>query len=326
MDRRMKATLRAALLAAVAAAGLLLTACSNVNIIDLLTTEVKRATNKFLIVQSVDPANGVVNANAGGRIAIKVDRTVDMATVDAATITLTDLTGTDPTVVELDYDFNDVSKILYLDPDPWLGDNTEYVLTITKGVKGSDGSELETEYTWSFTTGVFPKVNIKIEADKAATNKLDPTKLNLNIECNKITSIVYHLGSTEAECLASTAWYPVGGTNFIDSTHFGFAAGDGQRSVYIQLKDEGLMEYSAVRFDTIVLDTVKPTITVNAPPSTRTRLRPPRRRSRLPTTEAASIRRPGRWSGAGLTLLRNERADAHHHGSRQRGATRPSSP
>ena len=53
MDRGMKATIRAALLAAVAAAGLLLTACSNVNIIDLLTTEVKRATNKFLVVEGV---------------------------------------------------------------------------------------------------------------------------------------------------------------------------------------------------------------------------------------------------------------------------------
>jgi hypothetical protein len=256
--------MRAALLAAIALATLLLGTCSDTNLVALLTNEVKRANNKFLVVQSVDPANSTVNVNPGMRMSVKVDRVLDMATVSSSTVTVTDLTGTDPTVFQLVFSFNDVAKTLYLDSDPWLADQTDYVLTITKGVKGSDGSELENEYTWSFRTGTYPKGNVKIEADGSATNKAYPAKLSLNIVCNKTLGIVYRLGQTEAECLASGAWYPVGGTVFSDSTNFGFASGtlDGTQSAYIQFKDEGTFEYSAVRYDTITLDTVLPVITV----------------------------------------------------------------
>ena len=65
MDRRVRTLIRAALLAAVGAAGLLLAACSNVNLVQLLTTEVMRATNKFLVIQSVDPVNGAANVDPG---------------------------------------------------------------------------------------------------------------------------------------------------------------------------------------------------------------------------------------------------------------------
>jgi hypothetical protein len=256
--------MRAALLAAIALATLLLGTCSDTNLVALLTNEVKRANNKFLVVQSVDPTNSSINVNPGMRMSVKVDRILDMTTVGSSTVTVTDLTGTDPTVFQLVFSFNDVTKTLYLDSDPWLADQTDYVLTITKGVKGSDGSELENEYTWSFRTGTYPKGNVKIEADRSATNKASPAKLSLNIVCNKTLGIVYRLGQTEAECLASGAWYPVGGTVFPDSTNFGFASGslDGPQSAYIQFKDEGSSEYSAVRYDTIILDTVLPVITV----------------------------------------------------------------
>jgi hypothetical protein len=265
MDRRVKATIRAALLAAVAAAGMLLSACSNVNLVALLTTEVMRATNKFLVVQSVDPVNGAANVDPGGRIAIKVDRALDMSSVDSTTVTLSDLTGTDPTVFTFDYTFNDVSKILYLDADPWLGDNSEYVLTITKGVKGTDGSVVENEYVWSFTTGIYPKGSVKIEADKAATNKAFPTKLSLTITCNDV-GYYYRVGASEAQCLAA-GWD--GGpipASYVDTAIYGFASGtlDGTQSVYIQVRNVG-GQASSVKFDTIILDTVKPTITVNAP-------------------------------------------------------------
>jgi hypothetical protein len=267
MDRRMKTIVRAGLLAAVAISAVLLAACSDVNIISLLTTEVKRANNKFLVIQSVDPVNGSTGVNPGIRISVRVDRTVDMSTVSDSTVQLQDLTGTDSTVFILAYTFNETTKTLYLDSDPWLGDNTDYVLTIKQGVKGTDGSDLETAFTWSFRTSTYPKGNVKIEADKAATNKAYPSPLSLSVLCNKVSNMVYRLGQSESECLASGAWHIVTGTSFTDSSNFGFASGslDGAQSVYIQFKDEFTSEMSTVRSDSITLDTIKPTITVYSP-------------------------------------------------------------
>lgn len=301
MDRRVRTLMRAALLVASAVGGLLLASCSPTNLVALLTDEVMRATNKYLVILSVDPVNGAANVDPGGRIAIQVDRALDMSSVDSTTVRLTDLTGTDPTVFTFDYAFNEVSKILYLDADPWLGDNSEYVLTVTKGVKGADGSVLENEYVWSFTTGIFPKGSIKIEADRAATNKAFPTKLSLDISCNDV-GYYYRVGATETDCLAA-GWLGPIGTTYTDSSTYGFASGtgDGTQSVYVQVRNVG-GQSSAVKFDTIVLDTVKPTITVNAATiyqnasgAASPSITPADDRSGLDTATYA-------WSGAGLSF------------------------
>jgi len=258
------------LLAALASVALTLAACDPTNILALLTTEVKKATGKMLAVSSVTPAHTSTDVKPGIRMTVIFDREIDMGTVSESTVTISPVPQEPPASPDFHLKFSSVgdTRTLYIDPDPWLGDTKDYTLTVTRGVKGADGSEMENDYSWSFRTGIYPKGNVKIENDKAAINTTTGQPLNLAITCSDL-GYGYRLGSTEAECLASVAWYNAGGTAFTDNTHVVAAAADGTQSVYIQFKVIGETnpdKWSAVSADGITLDRVLPTVT----PSTQT--------------------------------------------------------
>ncbi len=243
----MRPCIRAALLAAIALATILLGTCSETNIVALLTSEVKRANNKFLVVESVEPANSTTNTDPGAPIRIVFDRAVDIATLTESNITITPSAG-----FALDFQFNDLTNTLSIFVDPYLDNSTDYTLTVTKGVLAADGSDLESEFAWSFRTGIFPAGNVSINSGATYTN--NPT-VTLNLTAN---AVVFKYRAAQTEPDLATKSYAL-----LDlSPSFSFDTGDGTKTVYIQFIDSTGMNESTVRSDTIILDTVQPTITV----------------------------------------------------------------
>jgi hypothetical protein len=241
--------MRAALLAAIALATLLLGTCSDTNLVALLTNEVKRANNKFLVLKSVEPANSATNVDPGAPIRIVFDRALDVATLDQTNITVTPNVG-----MTFDFQFNDLTNTLSILVDPFLDNSTDYTLTVTKGVLATDGSELESQFAWSFRTGIYPAGNLSINAGATYTNS---TTVTLNLTANAVVW-KYRAAKAEAE-LAAQTWV------ILDlSPTIALDAGDGTKTVYVQFLDTTLNE-STVRSDTIILDTVLPVITVYSP-------------------------------------------------------------
>ncbi len=135
--------------------------CSNpIDLLATLETEVKIANNKFLVVKDFTPGNSDTNINPGASVTVQFDRALDMATATDSTLTVTPMDEID----HLEYSFNSSTNTLSIDAYPLYADTTIYTVTVTKGVKGTDGSEVQNELSWSYTTGSFPNGNVKIKA------------------------------------------------------------------------------------------------------------------------------------------------------------------
>jgi hypothetical protein len=137
----------------------LLSTCSNqFSLLGSLTDEVKNAKGKYLVVNSVTPVQSAPEVNPGVRVAIVFDRALDESTAIASNILISPPEGfvLDPP------EYNDLSRTLYVQADPFLVDNTDYTIQLTKGLRGTDGSELRNVYTWGFTTGQYPAGSVNI--------------------------------------------------------------------------------------------------------------------------------------------------------------------
>jgi len=251
------------LFAVLAVSAVALSACDSANMLAMLTTEVKKSTGRLLIVSGVTPTHTATNVNPGARMAVTFDRAVDLSTVNGSTVTISP-----PQVAtgfHLDFSYNDATRTLYIDSDPWLDENRDCTLTVTTGVKGVDGTDVGTNYSWSFTTGVAPKGTLKIEGGKLFTNKGAGQVLSLDLTCDD-TFYSYYLAATEAGLAGATPNPMPGGVASITgdtSAGYQFAGADGLQTVYYRFKTL-TGTYSAVRSTTITLDTVKPTITAPA--------------------------------------------------------------
>ncbi len=263
MDRRVKVPLRAALLAAVAAAGLLLTACSPTNLIDLLTTEVKLANNKYLIVNSVSPT-APSNVNPGAPIVIEFDRHLSEASINSASIVITPADLFTPSFV-----LSNGNKTLSIEPEPYLKDNTTYDIRVTLAVLGEDGSALEQDRTWSFGTGVYPAGALKV-TDNGGTEvtytRFSQPYFTITYKaiCDK-----YRV-STDPAAYSSyadpdTGWRPLSGpspwtfpSSDLTSPAFSLAGGDGSKTIYVQFLRTGTGDRSLVKSDVVVLDQTQP--------------------------------------------------------------------
>jgi hypothetical protein len=240
--------MRAGLLAAIALATLLLGTCSDTNLVALLTNEVKRANNKFLIIQDIAPKE-VIDVNPGVRWTVTFDRPIDVATVDATKVAIEPSAGITPKL-----SFSPDSKVLYVEAEPYLADTTEYKITITTGVRGADGSDLEQQRSWSFTTGIYPAGMVSINAGSALTGT---TNVSLTLTCND-ASEWYSVATSEAG-LVSWTNISTRPTFAVPSTINGV---DGEQAVYVQFR-QGLgttAKYSIVKNDTIIFDHTPPTV------------------------------------------------------------------
>ena len=90
---------------------------------------------------------------------VRFDRALDMTTVSDSTLTVAPMTDID----HLDFSFNSTTNTLSIDAYPLYADATDYTVTVTKGVTGTDGSGVQNEMSWSYTTGTFPSGNVKIK-------------------------------------------------------------------------------------------------------------------------------------------------------------------
>jgi hypothetical protein len=257
MDRRMKTIVRAGLLAAVAISAVLLAACSDVNIVSLLTTEVKRANNKFLIVQGVKNPTAQTDVNPGVQMRIDFDRAVDPTTATPTNVLLTG-PGTFSVLCSL----SDDGKVLYVQPDPYLSDLQDYVLTLTTGIKGALGEDLEQAFSWTFKTGTYPAGSVAVTVSQTPVTYTKLLTNELTIKCN-LTSYRYRVAHSPTAYnsfspLDSSGWALTPSTQFALTDPTPFATGDGNKEVYVQFTDVSGSKFSLVRSYVVILDQTPP--------------------------------------------------------------------
>ncbi len=259
MERRIMKILRAVGVSALLA--LTLVVCSNpIDLVKEVSTEVKIATNKFLLIKGVGPSANGSNVNPGLPLTITFDRDISLADIEK------NITVTPSVSFKLPPSYNQATKTLSIEADPYFGMETSYTVTINEGVKGADGSDLQSGYSWSFRTGKYPTGSVTItDADKnklTLTNNYDHPFLR--IQSNNAAD-KFHLGRTEAECLASSNWFApaLGSTDWlVDANTLGFALGntDGPQCVYIQFTRISDGALSTVKLDTVTMDRTPPTV------------------------------------------------------------------
>jgi hypothetical protein len=280
----MKTKSRSILVAGIALAGLALSTlalvtCDSTNVLAMITTEVKKANNKLLVVTGLVSPAGTENVNPGISITLEFDRPVDTNTITASTLTVTPADGS-----AVDYalaiSFSNGNKTVTLEPNPFLKDNTSYDIVLSKDVLAEDGSELEKAVSWSFKTGVYPAGNLLIT--DASGNDIAYTKdrsaLHLKI-IYKTVADKYRIGNAITDFSNFTdpdaGWRPTSDflsgsvyttpSSSLDSKYFEMPAGDGAKTIYIQFQRSSTGDISTIRSDTIILDTVKPVISVSTP-------------------------------------------------------------
>jgi hypothetical protein len=190
---------------------------------------------------------------------IDFDRAVDPTTINAANVLISG-----PGTFSLAYDLSTDNKVLYVQPNPYLSDLQDYTLTLTTGIKGALGEELEQQYDWTFKTGTYPAgiVTVTVSQLEVAYTKLLANELT--IECN-LASYRYRIAhSATAYSNFSPSdnggWNGTGGsTKLVVTDPADFAIEDGTKEVYIQFGDSTGSKFSLVRSDSVILDQTKPT-------------------------------------------------------------------
>lgn len=254
----MRPCIRAALLAAIALATVLLGTCSDTNLVALLTSEVKRANNMFLTVEGVKNPTAQTDVNPGVQMRIDFDRAVDPTTISAETVLITG-----PGSFTLTRELSADGKVLYIQPNPYLSNLEDYTLTLTTGIKGALGEDLELPYEWTFKTGTYPAGTVTVTASQAEVIYTNLLANELTIECN-LASYRYRVAhSSTAYSNFSPSdnggWTGTGGsTKIVVTDPADFSAGDGTKQVYVQFGDSTGSKFSLVRSDTVILDQTPP--------------------------------------------------------------------
>jgi hypothetical protein len=248
--------------------------CSNpIDILQTVTTEVKKANAKFLIVKGLQSPTGTTSVNPGTPITIEFDRPVDTSSVSAASITIkpSDGSSVEYSVV---ISYSNANKIVTLTPKPFLEDNTSYDVTVTGGVLGDDASEIETPMSWSFTTGVYPAGDITI-TDGVLDGQGNPREITyigapspLKLWIHFTAIVAKYRMATSATAFSnfthpSDGWLSPtfsSGDVYTAPLAIELPAGDGEKPIYIQFLATNAVDMSLVATDTVILDTTNPTV------------------------------------------------------------------
>jgi hypothetical protein len=261
MGRRVRRFLIIIPAAAVILLSLLLSTCSNkFDIFEAIKTEMKVANDLFLEILSINPGKNAYDVNPGLDITIEFDRALNENTVSA--VNVDDNIKVTPAVT-LTPDFNSATKTLTLEPEPFLADNTDYEIRVTKDLKGEDGSDLQEEYVWTFTTGIWPAGNVSIDGDNntgtgdvlvgdeyVTHNGTVTLRVNFN---SPVDLMKYSIDPADLDL--DINWLPA---NTVVGSYTLEPSGDGTRTVYIRFKDDDTGNRSEIKGDSIIRDTNAP--------------------------------------------------------------------
>lgn len=115
------------------------------------------------VVSLVSPTANSTGVAVSSNITATFSVDLNATTVDATTVKV--VTGTTTVAGAVSY----ANKVVTLDPTANLAYNTAYTVTLTTGIKKTDGNAaLTTDYTWSFTTQAAPAVGAGLTVELAA--------------------------------------------------------------------------------------------------------------------------------------------------------------
>lgn len=278
-----------------------LSTCENaISLIDEIETEVKIANDLFLVIKSVSPSDLGSNVNPGSEITVVFDRELDMNSVVPATMSIYDET----TISEIGFQsaaYNKTTNTLTIEPtNAYFDDDDNFTIRIS-GFKGKDGSELQSDYIWSFKTGIAPAGSI-VAVDNDGTAEAGFTSgalVDVSVVSFNDYATSYFVSETESE-LADPAL--INGADWklvANSFPITIAGAEGTVPLYFVFKGTlpgPIIGYSNVKSYDIVLDTIAPIVYAGSD-----------RISRLEITQTGSVTEPyvysHAWTGdIGLTF------------------------
>jgi hypothetical protein len=127
------------------------------------------------IVESTIPATGATGVALNQIISATFNEAVDPATITQSSFTVT---GTAPVTGTITYS----GKTATFTPSSLLSPSTVYTGKISTSVKDLDGNALQTDYIWTFTTGIVPKVD-----------STDPVPNATGVALNKIIRATFNM-------------------------------------------------------------------------------------------------------------------------------------
>jgi hypothetical protein len=106
-----------------------------------------------LTVTGSTPASGATNVPRNTTVTATFSAPLDPTTVTTSTVVLKDSGGN---AVAASVSYDDPSRTITLTPTSTLSASATYTVDVTTGVKGSDGTALGADDTWTFTTDPCP--------------------------------------------------------------------------------------------------------------------------------------------------------------------------
>ena len=136
------------------------------------------------LVVSTDPANLAVDVSPNKIITATFNMSMNPATLNASTFTIKQGTTVIPGTITY------AGTMVTFTPTTPLDENKIYTGTITKGAENTIGTELASDYVWTFTTGLRPIVISTIPANNAIGVPLNQAiSATFNMPMNALTLI-----------------------------------------------------------------------------------------------------------------------------------------
>jgi len=149
------------------------------------------------LVVSTDPANLAVDVSPNKIITATFNMSMNPATLNASTFTIKQGTTVIPGTITY------AGTMVTFTPTTPLDESKIYTATITKGAENTIGTELASDYVWTFTTGLRPIVI-----------STDPANNAIGVPLNKVISATFNM-PMNALTLIGTTFTVNQGTNLV---------------------------------------------------------------------------------------------------------------
>ena len=155
------------------------------------------------LVVSTDPANGAVDVSPNKIITATFNMSMNPATLNASTFTVKQ--GTTVIVGAISFS----GTVATFAPTTPLDENKIYTCTITKGAENTVGTELASDYVWTFTTGLRPIVV-----------STDPANNAIGVAFNKAISATFNMPMNALTLTATTFTVKQGATTIVGTISY----------------------------------------------------------------------------------------------------------